>query len=59
MERKTEQDVVMRTWKTEMVRTYGERKTEQDVVMRTWKTEMVRTCGEKDRARCSDENMED
>ena len=35
-----------------------ERKTEQDVVMRTWKTEMVRTCGEKDRARCSDENME-
>ena len=36
-----------------------ERKTEQDVVMRTWKTEMVRTCGEKDRARCSNENMED
>ena len=57
MERKTDQDVVMRTWKTEMVRTC--RKTEQDVVMRTWKTEMVRTCGEKDRARCSDENMED
>ena len=57
MERKTEQDVVMRTWKTEMVRPC--RKTEQDVVMRTWKTEMVRTCGEKDRARCSNENMED
>ena len=57
MERKTEQDVVMRTWKTEMVRTC--RKTEQDVVMRRWKTEMVRTCREKDRARCSDENMED
>ena len=57
MERKTEQDVVMRTWKTEMVRTC--RKTEQDVVMRTWKTEMVRTCREKDRARCSNENMED
>ena len=57
MERKTEQDVVMRTWKTDMVRTC--RKTEQDVVMRTWKTEMVRTCGEKDRARCSNENMED
>ena len=36
-----------------------ERKTEQDVVMRTWKTEMVRSCGEKDRARCSNENMED
>ena len=57
MERKTEQDVVMRTWKTEMVRSC--RKTEQDVVMRTWKTEMVRTCREKDRARCSNENMED
>ena len=58
MERKTEQDVVMRTWKTEMVRPCGE-KTEQDVAMRTWKTEMVRTCREKDRARCGDENMED
>ena len=70
MERKTEQDVAMRTWKTEMVRTcrarcsdenrgHVERKTEQDVAMRTWKTEMVRTCREKDRARCGDENMED
>ena len=57
MERKTEGDVVMRTWKTDMV--HVERKTEQDVVMRTWKTEMVGSCGEKDRARCSDENMED
>ena len=28
-------------------------------MMRTWKTEMVRTCREKDRARSSDENMED
>ena len=36
-----------------------EKKTEQDVIMRTWKTEMVGTCGEKDRARCSNENMED
>ena len=36
-----------------------ERKTQEDVVMRTWKTEMVRTCGEKDRATCSNEDMED
>ena len=60
MERKTEQDVVMRTWKTEMVRTCREKdRARCSVVMRTWKTEMVRTCREKDRARCSDENMED
>ena len=36
-----------------------ERKTPQHVVMRTWKTDMVRTCREKDRARCSNENLED
>ena len=54
MERKTEQDVGRLRWLGHV-----ERKTEQDVVMRTWKTEMVRTCREKDRARCSDENMED
>ena len=48
---------MMRTWKTEMVRTCG--KTEQDVVMRTWQTEIVTTCGEKDRGRCSNENMAD
>ena len=47
----------MRTWKTSGWDV--ERNTEQDVVMRTWKTDMVRTCGEKDRARCSNENMED
>ena len=58
MERKTEQDVVRRTWQTEIVRTCRE-KDRGRCSMRTWKTEMVRTCGEKDRARCSDENMED